>query len=344
MEGVDFEEGLRGLVVVEAVGEVVGEDVSGAEGWEVEVFFDVGEEAAGLVGDVGDVAGFGVGGDDEEWDAEAEAHVVDLGGRDVIVPAAPVVPGDEDGGGVPEGAVADGVDYGGDPVGAFGERAGVVGVIEGGDDPGDLGELALGDVGEDVGLWGDDLGGPVLAVADVADGIEGGDDVEAVGGTGGVVPPGDTFSVEEVGHGGVVEAGEDSGEVSAVGAYEGDAGGGGGVATPGAGAVGIFGGFAGLAGDHVLMGDEAGSGVGLEHAVAEGVTLSEVPVGLHVGLGDIRVGEEGGGGDEGGGAGFFSEAVHLAVVPIGPPAGVGVVDVGAATEGHRCERDDVLAV
>ena len=64
---------------------------------------------------------FGVGGDYEERDTEAEAHAVDLRGRDVIVPAAPVVPGDEDGGGVPEWAGADGVDDGGDPVGALGE-------------------------------------------------------------------------------------------------------------------------------------------------------------------------------------------------------------------------------
>ena len=57
----------------------------------------------------------------------------------------------------------------------------MVGVVVGGDDPGDLGELAVGDVGEDVGLGRDDLGVPVVAVADVADGLEGGDDVEAVG-------------------------------------------------------------------------------------------------------------------------------------------------------------------
>ncbi len=95
-----------------------------------------------------------------------------------------------------------------------------------------------------------------------------------------------------------------------------------GVASPDA-AGGIFRSFAGLAGDHELMGDEAGAGVGLEHAVAQGISLGEVPVGLHLGLGDVGVGQ---------GAGYLREAVQLAVVPLLDPTGVGVVEVAGVAE------------
>ncbi len=84
--------GLGGLGVVEAVGEVVGGDVALAEVGEVEGFFGVAEKSGELVGGVGDVAVAGVGGDDDEGDAEAEAHGVDDGRVDVVVPASPVVP------------------------------------------------------------------------------------------------------------------------------------------------------------------------------------------------------------------------------------------------------------
>ena len=66
-----------------------------------EVVFDelvVRVEAEGLVVDV---AVFGVGADDDARDAEPVAVLVDRRGDDVVVEAAPVVPGQEDRGRVP---------------------------------------------------------------------------------------------------------------------------------------------------------------------------------------------------------------------------------------------------
>src|SRR6202020_3486239 len=116
----------------------------------------------------------------------------------------------------------------------------------------------------------------------------------------------------EVGHGGVVEAGEDSGEVGAVGADESDACAGGSVASPDV-SGGIFRSVAGLASDHELMGGEAGAGIGLKHAVAEGVALGEVPIRLDVGGWDVGVGKE---------AAYVVEAVQVAVVALVDATGV----------------------
>ena len=50
-----------------------------------------------------------IGRDDDERNTKPEAHGVDLGRIDMVVPASPVVPGDEDRSRVPEGTGADGV-------------------------------------------------------------------------------------------------------------------------------------------------------------------------------------------------------------------------------------------
>ena len=82
------------------------------------------------------------------------------------------------------------------------------------------------------------------------------------------------------------------------------------------------------------MGDEAGAGVGLEHAVAEGELGGEAPVGLDLAAGHVGVGQ-------GGGAGAgFGEAVHGTVVPLLPPDGIWLVtEVSGITEGDGLEGD-----
>ena len=73
------------------------------------------QDARRLVLHVRDVALLGVRRDDEQRHAEAQAVVVFVRRRDVVVEAAPVVPLHEDRGRIPELALADGVDESGDP-------------------------------------------------------------------------------------------------------------------------------------------------------------------------------------------------------------------------------------
>ena len=103
-------------VVLADVGAGVGAAVGGGiEARAVdEVVLDelrVGVEAEDLVVDV---ALLGVRADHDPGDAEAEAVAVDDRRHDVVVEAAPVIPGEEDRGAVPVGALHDRVDQAGD--------------------------------------------------------------------------------------------------------------------------------------------------------------------------------------------------------------------------------------
>ena len=143
----------------------------------------------------------------------------------VIGPSAPVVPGEDDGSVVPEslsgvsraggadGILADGVDEGSDPGRTVvSGDTGVIGPGSIGDDPVDAGEIATGDVAENVGAFflDVDVGVPFFAAtdedaglvefrdADTLDGIGSGPD-----GTGGgsVILPGHGFRIEDAAHG-----------------------------------------------------------------------------------------------------------------------------------------------
>lgn len=97
MEGVEFrlhELELAGsLGEVETIGEVVGERVSIAEGTQIELRLDELQQAAVIVGDMGDVGALGVGRNDDQRNAKAVLARIENGGRDVVVPGAPIVPG-----------------------------------------------------------------------------------------------------------------------------------------------------------------------------------------------------------------------------------------------------------
>ena len=86
----------------------------------------------------------GVRADDQGGHPEPVAVLVDRGRDHVVVEAAPVVPGQEDRGGIPVGAFHDGIDQVGDVGLAGGEvRRRVVAVGLGGGDPGDRGQGAV---------------------------------------------------------------------------------------------------------------------------------------------------------------------------------------------------------
>jgi len=106
---------------VEAVGKIVGVGVGVAEGVEAVGGFDVVEDAAEVVPGVGDLLGLGVGRDHDQGHAEAvdiagvpADAVVDDFRSDVIIPAAPIVPSNDDGSVGPIRTVADRIDDGGD--------------------------------------------------------------------------------------------------------------------------------------------------------------------------------------------------------------------------------------
>src|SRR5580700_8381952 len=92
----------------------------------------------------------------------------------MVVPAPPVIPGDDDGGVGPQRAVADRVHNGGHP----GRSAaivgkGMIGGLTARNDPRDLREVAFGDVCQDLRLRDDDVVGPIRALAaeHAADGL-----------------------------------------------------------------------------------------------------------------------------------------------------------------------------
>src|ERR1700733_70920 len=168
--------------------------------------------------------GLGVGRNENKRGAKAVGVGVREGargarwGRDVVVPASPVIPGDDDGRVLPEGTLADGVDDGCYPGWAVVLVAEVVGVLCGGNYPGDCRELSVLNVGDylGAGAFDDDLwvrARPVGAAAGVAVGIAGGlAHVRDRVGRGRdralfrcVIFPGETSGIEHVGEGGMLE-------------------------------------------------------------------------------------------------------------------------------------------
>src|SRR5271157_169718 len=92
--------------------------------------------------------------------------VVDDLGCDVIIPASPIVPSDDDGGVRPILAIANGIDNRGYPGGSAAVVAlGVIGLGAVGDHPTHLRKLAVGDVHQDLRLRNDHIVGPIRAGA-----------------------------------------------------------------------------------------------------------------------------------------------------------------------------------
>src|SRR6266478_2024542 len=88
-------EGLPRLREIKTIGEVVCGSVREAERGQLEIGLDELEQAAEIVGDVRNVGALGERGDDNQRDSKTVfVGVLDLG-RNVIVPAAPVVPGED---------------------------------------------------------------------------------------------------------------------------------------------------------------------------------------------------------------------------------------------------------
>src|ERR1700722_3444445 len=99
---------------------------------------------------VRDISTTRVGRNNNQRNSETGSHFIDFWWVDVIVPSPPIVPCDEDCGGVPVLALADSIDDGRDPVGTFGTfRSRMVRVRPVRNDPGDLRQLAVRDVDQD---------------------------------------------------------------------------------------------------------------------------------------------------------------------------------------------------
>src|SRR5215469_17976721 len=103
----DADERLWRLREIEAIAQVVGSAVGIVETRHAEVLFGEMKNAAELVLDVRHVAVPRIGRDDEQRHAEAQTHLVELWRGNVIVPTAPIIPGDEDGRAAPKRARTD---------------------------------------------------------------------------------------------------------------------------------------------------------------------------------------------------------------------------------------------
>ncbi len=82
------------------------------------------------------------------------------------------------------------------------------------------------------------------------------------------------------------------------------------------------------------MSDEAGPGVGLEHAIAERERAGKLPVGLGLRLRDIGVGKI-----RNGVALGMIEAIHGPIIKVCIPADMAMVYVRALLEGDRLKGD-----
>ena len=91
-------EGKRCLIEIEAIRQVVGARIRISERAEVKVGFDESQDAAEIVGDVRDVARLRIRRYHDQGHTKAELIGVVDGWSKVVVPAAPVVPGDENSG------------------------------------------------------------------------------------------------------------------------------------------------------------------------------------------------------------------------------------------------------
>src|SRR5260370_24329553 len=89
---IDGSEGDRSLVEVETIGKVVSRGVGIAQRRQGESLFDEFEDAAEIVGNVGDVSSFVVGRDDAQGHAEAVFEAVVVLSSNVTSPAAPILP------------------------------------------------------------------------------------------------------------------------------------------------------------------------------------------------------------------------------------------------------------
>src|SRR5581483_10016722 len=108
------------LMVIESIARgILGSPVAAMKLRQAEVVLDKTQHARGLVSNVRYVSGFGVRRDYEQRHAEAEPVVINEGWFDRIEPSAPVVPKDENGGGIPERTLSDGIDDARDPGGTL---------------------------------------------------------------------------------------------------------------------------------------------------------------------------------------------------------------------------------
>ena len=290
--------------------------------------------------------GFAYGRDHDQRQAEAEAvgrgRVAAVLARrgHVVVPAAEVVHREEDGRVFPVLAVHQEVDVLDCPVLPRADRAdaGVLVVEVLIDDPGDVGELVIGNVvGE--GLDVDDLA-PARPVADGADGVEHrpdvGQDVEVRS----IELPVDADR-QHVGDGGDVEARGDTVNLAGAVAVDVDLVPGVLIAAPvrvGEVRRRVARGPPGLRGEDEGVAREAGPEHVGEEVIAEGEGLGIGPVGRDVVLVKLRPGE------------VITvlvrarrvlPAVHLAVVPVGERALVGVAEItrGVGRVGARDGAD-----
>jgi hypothetical protein len=131
--------------------------------WNPEVMLDEAQDAAEVIPEIADITCRRVGGDDNQRNAES-ILVVALGQRQndwwlVIVPAAPIIPGDKDRSIAPinftvgtRGLVANGIDNGCHPSRSTGIVGipGVIGILPGRNNPAQRSEITVANVGQHI--------------------------------------------------------------------------------------------------------------------------------------------------------------------------------------------------
>src|SRR4029077_15988809 len=131
--------------------------------WNPEVMLDETQNAAEVMPEIVDVTCRRVGGDDKQRNAESILVVAFVQRQNgwwlVIVPAAPVIPGDKDKGVAPINftvgtgwVVANGIDNGCHPIRSAGVvgTSGVIGILPGRNNPAHRSEITAPDVGQHI--------------------------------------------------------------------------------------------------------------------------------------------------------------------------------------------------
>src|SRR6267378_7140868 len=131
--------------------------------WNPVVMLDETQNAAEVMPEIADISCRRVGGDNNQWNAESILVVAFVQRQNgwwlVIVPAAPIIPGDKDSGVVPinftvgtRWVVANGIDNGCHPSRSTGivGISGVIGILPGRNNPAHRSEITVPDVGEHI--------------------------------------------------------------------------------------------------------------------------------------------------------------------------------------------------
>src|SRR5208337_2052869 len=209
--GLNLLEFMAMTLEVEAVGKIIGVSVGIAQRRQLVILFDEPQDAAKVMGHVRDIALVHPRRDDDERYPKTvhiagapTAAVVHHPGGDVVIPASPIIPGDEDDSIVPVITTPNGVHDGGYKRRALALVApGMVRGSTGRDDPAYLRQLKVIDIGKDLVRGGNDIL-PIVAQTDVLNSVGTGPEVIR---RRRVIRPADSSVVEQVSECGMLKAG-----------------------------------------------------------------------------------------------------------------------------------------